>query len=153
MDFIIRKADTNDAEIANSFLTKLIRDEKKYDSNINENCVVHNLYEKFIENEENCILVAENNGIILGYLYGFVINNGDAYIDVVTQLDALFINEEYRRHGIANALIEEFKNWSRYKNAKYIELKVCNNNDNAISLYTKKGFKNVKTIMSLELED
>lgn len=153
MDFIIRKADVNDAQIANSFLTKLIQDEKKYDKNINENCVVHTLYENFIENEQNCILIAENNGIVMGYLYGFILNGGDAYIDVVTQLDAMFVDEEYRKLGIGNALIDEFKKWSKQKNAKYIELKVCNNNEDAISLYKKNGFENVKTIMSLELGD
>ena len=45
-----------DVKIANSFLTKLIHDEKKYDSNINENCIISSFYENFVENEQNCIL-------------------------------------------------------------------------------------------------
>lgn len=153
MNYVIRKAEMKDSKIANNFLTKLIQDEKKYDNNINENCVVHTLYENFIENEQNCILIAENNEKIIGYLYGFVQNGGDAYIDIVTQLDAMFVDEDYRKLGVGNALIDEFKKWSKQQSAKYIELKVCNNNDNAISLYKKNGFKNVKTIMSLELEN
>ncbi|MBE6153658.1 MAG: GNAT family N-acetyltransferase [Firmicutes bacterium] len=153
MDFIIRKAELKDANIVNNFLTKLIKDEKKYDTNINDNFVVHTFYENFIEDEQNCCLIAEYNGKIIGYLYGFVQNNGNTYINIITQLDAMFVDNEYRKLGIGNALIGEFKNWSKEKNAKYIELKVCNNNDNAISLYKKNGFKNAKTIMSVEVSD
>lgn len=153
MDFIIRKAELKDANIVNNFLTKLIKDEKKYDTNINDNFVVHTFYENFIEDEQNCCLIAEYNGKIIGYLYGFVQNNGNIYINIITQLDAMFVDNEYRKLGIGNALIGEFKKWSKEKNAKYIELKVCNNNDNAISLYKKNGFKNAKTIMSVEVSD
>ena len=134
MDFIIRKAELKDANIVNNFLTKLIKDEKKYDTNINDNFVVHTFYENFIEDEQNCCLIAEYNGKIIGYLYGFVQNNGNIYINIITQLDAMFADNEYRKLGIGNALIGEFKKWSKEKNAKYIELKVCNNNDIAISL-------------------
>ena len=40
MQFIIEKASFNDAKKANDLLTKLIIDEKKYDKNINEKCIV-----------------------------------------------------------------------------------------------------------------
>lgn len=41
MNVLIKKATINDVDIANQYLTKLIRDEKQYDKNINENCVVN----------------------------------------------------------------------------------------------------------------
>lgn len=151
--FTIRKAQMADVKIANSFLTKLIHDEKKYDSNINENCIISSFYENFVENEQNCILLVEDHTVIIGYLYGFVINGGDAYVDIVTQLDAMFVENNYRNLGVGNALIDEFKKWSKQQGAKYIQLKVCNKNDNAISLYKKNGFESAKTIMLLELEE
>ena len=43
----IVNADRKTALVANELLTKLIKDEKKYDDNINEYCVVKSLYEKF----------------------------------------------------------------------------------------------------------
>ena len=40
MDLKITKSTYEDAKKVNKLLTKLIVDEKKYDENINENCVV-----------------------------------------------------------------------------------------------------------------
>ncbi|MBE6152823.1 MAG: GNAT family N-acetyltransferase [Firmicutes bacterium] len=153
MNYTIRKAKTSDIKDINNFLTRLIRDEKQYDDNINENCIIYSFYENIIHDDKNCILVVEENNKIIGYLYGFIQNNGDTYINDVAQLDTIFIDEKYRKLGIGNALIEEFKKWTKKQHVKYIELKVCNNNVNAISLYKKIGFVDTKTIMSLELEN
>lgn len=151
MDFIIRRANLDDVKNCNNFLTLLIRDEKNYDKNINENCKVNIFYENFISNENNCILIAQVEDDIVGYLYGFIKNNGDTYIDLVAQLDAMFIDESFRKYGIGTSLINEFKKWSIEHKVKQIELQVCNENDKAISLYKKNGFKNIKSIMSIEL--
>lgn len=50
MDIKIIVATNENVSKANEFLTRLIRDEKQYDNNINENCVVNSLYEKLLEN-------------------------------------------------------------------------------------------------------
>ncbi len=153
MKYNIRKASLSEAQIVNSFLTKLIQDEKQYNENINEKCIVSSLYEKLITNENNCIIVAECNNHLVGYLYGYMQNIGDAYLSPVAQLEAMFVNEENRNNGIGNELIKEFKRWATNKNAKYIELKVCNDNKPAIELYQKNGFKNIKSIMSIDLKE
>ncbi len=73
MDIKIIVATNENVSKANEFLTRLIRDEKQYDNNINKNCVVNSLYEKLLENPNNCILFAKVNNQIIGYLYGFLI--------------------------------------------------------------------------------
>lgn len=151
MNCQIRKARVSDVKIINNFLTRLIHDEKKYNNNINENCVVNKFYENIIENPQNCILIAETNNKIIGYLYGFIQNNGNTYINIVTQIDAIFVDENYRKMGIGTMLIKEFKKWSECKNAKHIEITACNDNNIAILLYKEMGFKNFKTVMSLDL--
>lgn len=153
MKYNIRYANLNDTKTVNSFLTKLIQDEKQYDANINENCVVFSLYENLITNENNCILVAECGDNLVGYLYGYMQDTGDAYLFPIAQLEAMFVDETNRNKGIGNVLIEEFKRWAVSKKAKYIQLKVCNDNKSAIVLYSKNGFKNVKYTMSLELKE
>lgn len=151
MKIKIRYATKNDSSIVNSFLTRLIRDEKKYDININEKCVVTCLYEKLVLSDNNCILVAEYEDRIIGYLYGYIEDIGDAYINSKAQLEAMFVDEKYRNIGIGTMLINDFKKWLKSKNVKYLELKVCNDNKSAIFLYNKSGFKNIKSIMMLEL--
>lgn len=153
MNLIIKKCSYDEAKKSNDLLTKLIIDEKKYDKNINEYCVVKSLYEKFYNNDDICLLVAKNDENIIGYIYGYIQNNGDSKIYKVSVLDALFVEENFRSLGVASELIKSFKKWSYNYGVKYIELKVCNENKRAINLYKKIGFVQNKIIMSLELEE
>lgn len=152
MNIKIRTAVITDAKVINNFLTRLIHDEKQYDENINEKCIVYSFYENLIENKNNCILIAENNdNMIIGYLYGYVASNGDAYLEKTSQLEAIFVDEKFRGNNIGKKLVNKFILWSKNNNVKYIELKVCNENLGAINLYKKNGFNNIKSIMRLEI--
>ena len=152
MEFTISKAELEDVSEIDSMLTDLIQDErKKYDNNINENYVVKNFYEQFLENENMCIFVAKENQIILGYVYGFIQDNGILLNKTIAQLDALFVKEEYRGNGIAKSLILEFNNWAKEKGVTYVELSVCKDNANAIGLYESEGFYIDKIYLRKEL--
>lgn len=154
MEFEIKKVSTvEEAKIANEFLTKLIQAEKQYDKNINEKCIVTSLYENFYQNDDVCLLIAKVDNEIKGYLYGFIINGGDAYIKKTAQLEAMFVNEDFRGKKCGSKLIKNFKNWCKSQNITYIELKVCNMNNHARNLYTKEGFLPIKTTMIAELVD
>ena len=107
---IIRKASLEDVKTLNWLLTLLIRDEKKYDNNINENFTVTNMYENYIYDENKIILVAIEEGKIAGYIYGYIIEPDAILNNKIAKLDALYILEEYRNKGIASNLINEFKN-------------------------------------------
>lgn len=152
MEYTIRKATLDDASTLNNFLTLLIRDEKKYDSNINELCVVKNFYENIILNDSNIILVAVANNKVVGYLFGYIANMGDSYIDKISNIDALYIEENYRHNGIATSLINEFKLWSINNDAKYMEVKVLNSNTDAFKLYNKEGFEEFKSILHSKIQ-
>lgn len=151
MECIIRKLEIQEVEYANSFLTKLIKDEKKYDENINDKCVVKECYENMIDVDTNCILVAVCDSKIVGYLYGFIMDTGDAYIFNTAKLEAMYVDGTYRLNNIGFSLIEAFKKWCVAKNVKYIELSVCVGNDAAKKLYLKNDFTVTKEIMTLKL--
>ena len=151
MQFIIEKASFNDAKKANDLLTKLIVDEKKYDRNINEKCIVSSLYEKFYNDDNVCLLVAKTNENIIGYLYGYIEDNDSSVIRKVSKLDALFVLEDFRGHKVASKLL--FKKWSYEKGAKYVELTVCIGNKQAAGLYEKMLFKPKKIVMSSKIDD
>ena len=141
MKFTISKAMLNEIPEINKMLTDLIQDERKnYDSNINESYKVQEFYEKFVDNDNEIILVARDNDIILGYVYGFIQDNGNLFNNKIAQLDALFVKEQYRGNGIARSLMKDFINWAEEKGAAYIELSVCKDNTNAINLYENEGF-------------
>lgn len=137
---MIRKAKYSDAAALNHLLTLLIQDERKYDKNINENFVVTNMYENYIEDETRCLLVYEEQGQIVGYLYGYQEEKDATLISGSAKLDALFVLEDYRRLGIADKLILEFKNWTKNKNLSKINVNVCTENEKAKNLYQKHQF-------------
>lgn len=153
MDVEILRVNSKEMALeANNYLTKLIHDEKKYDENINEECIVNSLYENFYMNDDVCILLAKYEGKYIGYLFGTIMDIGDAYIKPQAKLEAMFIDEEYRGNKIGKRLIDEFKLWAKEKGVRYIELTVCNNNISAINLYKISGFKDTKITMQYIVE-
>ena len=144
------RANKDNVKYANELLTKLIHDEKKYDNNINEECIIDSYYESVIDKDNHYLYFAMEDNQIVGYIYGFMQDYGNVYINKVAQLDAIFVEENYRNKGIAKALINSFRDWANNKGIKHIELKVCNGNKDAINLYHRSGFKDTKTIMILD---
>lgn len=149
--YIIRESSLEDTEVLDKLLTLLIRDEKKYDSNINEEFVVENFYENIINKDCNIIYVAEEDNKIVGYLYGYIKEN-DVTLENTAVLDALYVIDEYRNKGVATSLVNGFKSWSRENNARYIEVQVLNKNIDAFNLYKMLGFNELKSILVNDLD-
>ena len=74
-----------------------------------------------------------DNEKILGYLE---IRLVDGVVDIMN----LFVNEEDRKKGVATALMNEMINNEEYNR---IMLEVNENNNEAIRLYSKLGFKEI----------
>ncbi len=136
----IRKAIPKDVNTLNHLLTLLIQDEKQYDESIDENFVVTNMYENYIEDPQKCILVATVGEEIVGYLYGFIKDVDATLLKQEAQLDALYILEEERGKHYADALIIEFKKWLKDNKVSYVNVNVCSLNVKAKNLYTKHQF-------------
>ena len=135
---MIRKIKKGEGKLVDNLLTKLVKSEKEFDNNINENFVVNNYYEDKIDKENNIILVVELDNKIVGYLYGFLEVN-DALIKKVGHLDALYIEEDYRNKGYARKLINEFKKYAKENDVDHIEVKVFSNNIKAYNLYKSEN--------------
>ncbi|AOP35519.1 acetyltransferase [Leptospira tipperaryensis] len=55
-------------------------------------------------------------------------------------LNDLFVRPEYRKQGVAKALIERAVSLARSMDAKYVSLSTAHNNKNAQKLYESLGF-------------
>lgn len=84
------------------------------------------------------LLVVEENKCIIVYLVAFFVINSYQKIGYI---DYLFIDNNYRRKGIAKDLIKEFTKILRKRKIKKIKLGVNINNDVAINFYKNLGFK------------
>ena len=136
----IKKANQLNINEANKLLTKLIRDEKKYDSNINEKYVVKHYYENRPKN--SVILFAYVDKKIAGYTYG-ILEDTQTYINKKLLIDALYVEEEFRNNGVATSLINAVEEWGKEQGAKVEELTVCKENEKAFNLYKKFGFDTI----------
>ncbi|MCH5167177.1 MAG: GNAT family N-acetyltransferase [Erysipelotrichales bacterium] len=149
----IRKAHLEDAKHLNDLLTLLIQDEKQYDDSINENFIVKDFYEHYVEDKNRCILVALDENKIVGYLYGYIKSVDPTINNKTSVLDALYVDNSFRDKGIANELIENFKHWSKENKVNSIEVSVCSNNIKAKNLYNKHGFQTIKETLILEIDN
>ena len=138
---INRVLDEERANICDELLTKLIQDEKQYDSFIDENFIVKDYFKNVIKDKNNILLCYEEDKIIKGYIYLKPINNDDkkGYL-----IDGLYVDLEYRNKGIANSLIEKALSIIKELDISFIDINVMANNKKAIYLYKKFGFNDFK---------
>ena len=148
----IRDARMEDAEILDRMLTELIRYETQWNSNMVDDFTVQHNYENRIGQPGHKTLVAEENGKIIGYIYGFSYQSPVEKKPIVI-LDALYVAEKSRHSGCGSALIREFQRFAAAEGAAAIELKVFSENSPAFQLYTRMGFAETKKYMSLEIKE
>lgn len=151
---IIKKVDNiKDAIECDNLLTKLINNERKYDTNIKSDYIANKYFENIYANKNNCLFIAkDNNNLAIGYAFCKIITCNDGpHINHIALIDGLYVNEEYRHQGIATKLIEECKSWAIEAGATIIEINVMSKNINAINLYQNSGFKEIEKKMRLVL--
>lgn len=148
---IVKVKDKTFADKCDNMLTDLIIDERKYDKNRSNDLVVHDWYCTTLDDNKRVTFVAIEEENVLGFIHGYIKEEaGTTVNDTVVVLDALYVKENNRNKGIGTSLIDEFKKWSKALEAKYIDLLVLINNNSAIELYKKHGFKPLKSYMRAE---
>ena len=149
---IIREANMNDCAELDALLTKLIRYEARYDANFNPDHVVTDNYSERLTWPGHKAFIAEVDGVIAGYIYGFVFSVPGMYFKPVAIADAMYIEEAYRNRGIATDLLREFINFAAEQDVCSVELKVMSGNTRAMNLYESLGFRETRKYMELELK-
>ena len=149
---IIRDAELKDAEKLDLLLTKLIRDEAQYDRRLNRDCVIENNYCGRIGLDGHKAIIAEEDGEVVGYVYGFIYEIPGIYTAPIAILDALYVEEAHRRKGCATGLISAFLTFAAENGAVQVELKAVSANKAAVELYSKLSFRETKKYMTMELQ-
>ena len=146
----IRLAQMEDAAVLDGLLTRLIRYEHRYDGNLNPHYTVTDNYANLLGREDCRIWLAEENETACGFLCA-IVYDFPVYVKPVVVLDALYVCEEYRRRGVATALMAELKRYAVSVGAHAIELKVYSSNAQALALYSNSGFLETKKYLQLEM--
>ena len=141
----LRDATPADAARLDELLTKLIHDEAQYDSNLNGSYVVTDNYLDRIGLEGHKLLLIEDEGEIIAFLYGFLYEIPGMFVKPIAILDALYVEEAYRQ------LIYPINSFAAESGTCHVELKVLSRNETALRLYEKLSFKETKKYMAMDL--
>ncbi|APR81327.1 Histone acetyltransferase HPA2 [Minicystis rosea] len=113
-------------------------------------------YERWLTRElgdpEAVIVVAEREGVVIGYAYGRVEErNWNALLDAHGALHDVFVDEAARARGVGEALVESVCARLRALGAPRVVLHTATQNVAAQKLFAKMGFRSTMIEMTREL--
>jgi GNAT superfamily N-acetyltransferase len=106
-----------------------------------------------LEDSHTCILVAEKDGQIVGYVLGVVV---DLVPDMFQSeaggfLADIFVEEAYRGHGIGRALVTHLVDWFRQRGLRQFEWHVSAKNREALAFWHALGGREMMIRMRADL--
>jgi len=105
-----------------------------------------------LERTEVVLLVAEREGLLLGYAYGRLEERDwNQLLDACGALHDLWIEPDARRDGVAEALVLAVVEALREKGAPRVVLHAAAANQSAQALFARLGFRRTMVEMTREL--
>lgn len=148
---IIRKAQKRDLDSLTSMSYELEKFHQrlspKFFLSVNNNfkASMKKVFNSFLRSPLKIILVAEVNGQVVGYISGQITTKKSPQFKVRTvgAIYELFVQEKFRKQGVAQRLMTELCAWFKSKKVGQAEVTVTITNERAKRLYFKQGFKGV----------
>ena len=98
-------------------------------------------FHKVLNNPNNFIFIAEDEGAIIGFLT-FSVRDVIRYPKQITEVDELFVLEEYRKHGVGKKLMEHMEDKAKELNCHKIFIESSSEREGAHKFYESIGFIN-----------
>jgi GNAT superfamily N-acetyltransferase len=146
---IIRILQSNDVDNA----AKLLKDmwlmhadneSKLLDKDYINNYNTAEYIRKALEDSKQQFFVAEENGIIVGVARVEIQNFKNMHnFTKLAYFDDLVVRKDYRRRGIASALVEKRINWAKEHGAQACKTKIYKFNSESQKLANKYGFDDI----------
>lgn len=154
----IRKAQLHDIEQLTDYGVILLKQHSDLDPYFTPIKTVGKVYRKFLEgyldSKDKLFLVAESNGIIIGYAVGGIQTRSPIFkVSEIGYINDVFVEKEFRKLGIAKGFLKELKKWFEGKNIQYIELSVHARNEIGKKTWTKFGFEAYEIKKRVKMEN
>lgn len=151
-EIIYRSAIIEDLQTLYKFEQGIIEYERPYDPTLKNGHINYYDIKEMIQSENTEVVVAKTKKRIIASAYvqkrkALPYLNHEYY----GYLGFMFVIPEYRGLGINKEIIEFLKSWARSKDLSEIRLDVYNNNQSAISAYSKSGFSKHLVNMRMEI--
>ena len=154
----IRKAALHDIEDILKLKLRLKNQDVKTDPYLRPADEVIDVYKKYLIHDlkmqeiDRIVLVAVEDRKIIAYIRGILTKTLHVLnVKLRGIIDNLYVEEEYRRKGVAKNLIEELVKWFKEKNVDVMTVHVYPFNSKAIALYEKFGFEEYSLNMNRRL--
>ena len=154
----IRKAAQHDIEDILKLKLRLKNQDVKTDPYLRPADEVIDVYKKYLIHDlkmqeiDRIVLVAVEDRKIIAYIRGILTKTLHVLnVKLRGIIDNLYVEEEYRRKGVAKNLIEELVKWFKEKNVDVMTVHVYPFNSKAIALYEKFGFEEYSLNMNRRL--
>jgi ribosomal protein S18 acetylase RimI-like enzyme len=158
MPFAIRKAERRDLESLGRLGVMLIQTHYAFDSRrfLAPGKGAESGYASFLgralETPEDCVFVAERDGVIVGYVYAALeplswkeLRGPAGFVHDIA------VAEEARRSGIGTKLMQTAVEWLRARGAPRVLLSTAAPNEAAKALFHRLGFRETMVEMTMEL--
>ncbi|KAA3657436.1 MAG: GNAT family N-acetyltransferase [Chloroflexi bacterium] len=112
-------------------------------------------FEEIMQNPEKVLLVAEENGRILGQILLNISKTPDDPIikpRKFVYVDEIGVTASYRGQGIGKQLMAAAKAWAQSQGIAEIELNVWEQNGRAIGFYEELGYQTVRRRMWIRVD-
>jgi len=98
-------------------------------------------YRAALEDPDALLLVAEDDGRVIGMAVGHVHRPSSFSQDLAVELSSVFVHRAHRHRGAARALTEEVARFARDRGVERVTLKTFSQNQEAIEAYRRMGFE------------
>ena len=148
-------------EYRNAVLSDIEQLNQLYQDFFNHNASQQPLYYKpaietgkypkhIIESDNEALFVATNSNNIIAFMHLTEEKTPpfDCYVPQKYSVGVdLYVLPDFRKQGVGRKLVEIAKEWTKERNADYVELNVLTENETAFNLYENTGFKVVSHLM------
>lgn len=108
-------------------------------------------YEKWLEEKDSIFLGAKEGDELIGIVIASYRTDQSMYKLKTLYIESLYVNDLYRRCGVATKLINELKRIGKNHGAKRIDLVVWDLNEDALAFYKSLGLSIQRYVLEQEL--
>lgn len=109
-------------------------------------------FREAVDSEKYLSVVAEIDGVVVGYLNGYVKAPSTIYLGKRAEIDNMCVDERARHKGVGRALIDEFKKWAKERGVERLIVEAFSGNSSAIEFYKQNGFSPYADVLSQEVK-
>lgn len=132
---------------------KVVEAERPYNVDIKKDKPIYYDLPRLISDNDAYLLVAENNGEIVGTGYSQIqLSKQSLEHEKHAYLGFMYVSEKYRGKGLNKEIMNKLIAWAQNKGISNHYLEVYSGNNPAIRAYEKTGFKPCLIEMKLKIE-